>query len=375
MRVKVEAVGESTSLADRKRRAGQRLILGLPGPGLDHDTRQLIREIRPFGFILFARNVEEPAQVRELNRELTSLLPTSHPPLHTIDQEGGRVQRVRNGATLWPPARWLGNLDDPKITAQLAAGLSRELRAMGFHINWAPCADVNSNPKNPVIGDRSFGDDAAKVSRHLLAWMKGASSEGITSCVKHFPGHGDTHQDSHLTLPIVEKERPQLEAMELRPFREAVAAGVPGVMSAHVVFPAYDEDHPATLSRRLLAELLRGELGFKGVIFSDDMDMKAVADRFPIEQAAARACAATVDVFLACKELPRQLALYEALIRLEEEDIRYERLGEDSERRTHRLREQALLGLPPAPELNVLNAPADKALVEWVRARGAEEVG
>lgn len=371
MRPPVLAVGETTSLAERKRRAGQRLLLGLPGPAIDASSRALIRELRPAGFILFARNVEEPAQVAELNRELRGLLPPELPPLLSVDQEGGRVQRIREGATRWPPARWLGNADDPALTRRCARGLSLELRAMGFNLNWAPLADVDSNPQNPVIGDRSFGPDPQRVSRHLLAWLEGAREAGLLSCVKHFPGHGDTHQDSHLTLPTVEKERPELEQLELVPFRAAIAAGVEAVMTAHVVFPAYDERAPATLSHPLLAGLLRGQLGHRGVIVSDDMDMKAVADRFPVELAADRACRAGVDLFLACKEPERQLALYEALVRAQEEDPLHDRLAEDSARRLLALRERGLLGAPPAPGLDVLGSAEHRALVQLVQARGA----
>lgn len=366
----VTALGETTSLADRKRRAGQRLILGIPGASVDPDSRALIRELRPAGFVLFARNVEEPKQVAELNRELVSLLPKQLPPLLTVDQEGGRVQRIRDGATRFPPLRWLGNAGDLELTRKVARALSNELRAMGFNLNWAPVADVDSNPKNPVIGDRAFSPDPQKVSQHVLAWLKGAQETGLLTCVKHFPGHGDTHQDSHLTLPTVERDRPDLERMELAPFRAALAAGVDTVMTAHVLFPAFDEKYPATLSAALVRDLLRGRLGHQGVVVSDDMDMKAMADRFPVDLAADLACRATVDLFLACKEPERQLALYEALVRVQEEDPGHDRLAEDSERRLLALRERGMLNLPPAPELGSLGNAEHKALVQLAQARG-----
>ena len=161
------AYGEQTTLSWRKRRAGQRLMIGFEGSAPSAEFRALVREVCPAGFILFARNVEEPAQVLELSRELASLLPDTHPPLLGVDQEGGRVQRIR--ATEWPRARWVGNVDDPRRTAALAGAMSDELLAMGFDVNFAPVCDVDSNPKNPVIGDRSFGRDPKAAARHVVA--------------------------------------------------------------------------------------------------------------------------------------------------------------------------------------------------------------
>ncbi|MCB9760547.1 MAG: beta-N-acetylhexosaminidase [Alphaproteobacteria bacterium] len=371
-RLPVTATGENTSLADRKRRAGQRLILGIPGPGLDDPTRALIRQLRPAGFILFKRNVEEPAQVRELNRELAALLPDTLPALLSVDQEGGRVMRVRDGASRFPPLRWLGNVGDLALTRRYAAAMCDEVAALGFNLNWAPVADVDSNPANPVIGDRSFGRDPDRVAAQVVAWLRAAEARGIISCVKHFPGHGDTDQDSHHTLPKVEKELPDLERCELRPFRAAVAAGVPGVMSAHVVFPAIDEDRPATLSRPILRGWLREGLGFEGLVVSDDMEMKAVKDRWPLDQVLEEACGAGVDLFLVCSEQDRQAAFYEELVRLQERDAAQDTWSEDSERRLKATRERYFLRRAPPPPLSVLDSMEHRLIVETVRERGAE---
>jgi len=228
------AVGEQTTLAHRKRRAAQRLILGFEGTSVPADIKRFCRQAPPAGFILFARNIEEPAQVHELNRELHSLLPDSLPPLLSVDQEGGRVMRIRE--TAWPPMRWLGNANDLALTERVAAGIGGELAAMGFNLDWAPVADVDSNPDNPVIGDRSFSRNPACVAQHAQAFLQGLHSAGVMGCVKHFPGHGDTALDSHHDLPVVEKETPDLEQCELVPFMAAVAAGVEAVMTAHVIF-------------------------------------------------------------------------------------------------------------------------------------------
>ncbi len=362
------AYGEQTTLSWRKRRAGQRLMIGIQGSAPSPELRAFVREATPGGFILFARNVEDPAQVLELNRELTSLLPVTHPPLLGVDQEGGRVQRIK--VTSWPRARWVGNVDDPRRTRALAAAMTDELLAVGFNVNFAPDCDVDSNPKNPVIGDRAYGNTPAAVIRHAVPTLEVMQDRGLIACAKHFPGHGDTEQDSHHDLPRVEKELPDLREVELRPFRAAVQAGVGMVMSSHVVFPALDEDWPATMSPPVLRGLLREELGFGGVLVSDDMEMKAVAGRYPLEQQLERATRATVDLFLFCHELDLQWQAWETLIRLMEQDRTLDRLSEDSERRILSLRERFLKDRAARPELSVLGSPAHQALAHAFKMDG-----
>jgi beta-N-acetylhexosaminidase len=189
---RVTAVGEMTSLADRKRRAGQRLVIGFAGPAVDDDLRRVARTIRPAGFILFGRNLVEPAQALELNRELASLCDPSVPALLSVDQEGGRVQRVRAPATVWPPMRDVGRAEDLALTAQVSRAMALELRAMGFNLNFAPVCDVDSNPDNPVIGDRSFGRSPQDVAQQVVAFLTAHQDAGVIACAKHFPGHGDT---------------------------------------------------------------------------------------------------------------------------------------------------------------------------------------
>lgn len=368
MSLRVEAVGETTSLAWRKQRAGQRLIVGFPTTSLTEDLRNFCREVRPAGFILFAHNVEEPAQVRELNRELVSLLPGHLPPLLSVDQEGGRVQRVR--ATAWPRARWVGNAGDPKLSFEFGSRLGEELHALGFNLDFAPVCDVDSNPKNPVIGDRAFASDARAVARHAVAVMHGLHSQGLIACAKHFPGHGDTSQDSHLELPRVEKEPPELREVELLPFRAAIAAGVGMIMTAHVVFPGLDDDLPATLSRRILHDLLREEMGYQGVLISDDLEMKAVRGRYALEQQMDLGCRAGIDLFCVSHELPLAMEAFENLVRLQENDPAHDTLAEDSERRLRVLRERFLLDRTPQPDLAVVGSPAHQQLAQRLRALG-----
>lgn len=367
---RVDAVGEATSLAERKRHAGQRLLIGFAGPAVDDELRAIVREIRPAGFVLFARNVEDPAQVRELNRELASLVDPHHPALLAVDQEGGRVQRVRAPATVWPPMRAVGRADTE--TAAVSAAMATELRAMGFNVNFAPVADVDSNPKNPVIGDRSFGREPRAVARHVAAFVEAHQKAGVVAVAKHFPGHGDTTVDSHLDLPRVEKEEPELREVELPPFRAAIEAGVGAIMTAHVVFPAFDEDLPATMSERVVQRLLRDELAFDGVIFSDDLEMKAVMGRYALDQQIDRMTAATVDVLLCCKAPELQLAAYEALVRRQEEDAWFGRACKTAADRVHAMRVRFLKGAPPAPALDVVGCERHRELAERVRVRGAD---
>jgi len=310
--------------------------------------------------------VAEPAQVRDLNRELASLVSPHSPALISIDQEGGRVQRVR--ATEWPAMRTVGNAN--MDTEKVAHALGTELRAMGFNLNFAPVADVDSNPANPVIGDRSFGSRASDVARHVIAWTKGQQAAGVIACAKHFPGHGDTDQDSHLELPRVEREGPDLEQLELVPFRAAVSAGVGSIMTAHVMFPAWDEEVPATMSERIIRGILRNKLGYHGVVFSDDLEMGAVRDRWTVHKQVRDATASTVDVFLCCRTPQLQLKVHEELIRCQESDQAQHQLTIDATRRVHALRERFLLGAGPPPDLSVVGQHAFKELAQLVNSRG-----
>jgi beta-N-acetylhexosaminidase len=364
------ALGDQTSLADRKRRAGQRMFIGIFGHAVDEDARKLIAELQPAGFVIFARNVAEPAQVLDLNRELASLVDAHRPALISVDQEGGRVARVRKPATEFPPMRVLGRANDLALTAQVGSVMARELRAMGFHLDFAPVGDVDSNPDNPVIGDRSFGPEPKAVSDHVAAYIRGMQAEHIIACIKHFPGHGDTDTDSHRALPVVAREIEALRALELPPFRAAIAAGVGTVMTSHVMFPAWDEEWPATLSPKILRPLLRDELGFDGVVFSDDMDMKAVADRWPIPVQVRQATEAGVDVLLCCNEPLRQVNTFEALVQLQEASKAHEGAFVESLRRLDALRERFLLGAGVAPGLSVVGSREHQQVAERVRERG-----
>ena len=358
----MSAVGEATSLAQRKVRAGQRLLIGVAGTTLDAAERELIAEIKPAGFVLFRRNVATPAQVLDLNRQLAELVP--FPALLAVDQEGGRVQRIRD--TRWPSARALGRVE--RYTEAVSRGLARELRAMGFNLNFAPVADVDSNPDNPIIGDRSYGTGPDEVCGHVVTFLRAHQEEGVIACAKHFPGHGDTSVDSHLALPAIHRDEDSLRRTELPPFAAAVEAGVGTVMSAHVVFRALD-DVPATLSSRILPRLLRQELGFDGVVFSDDMEMKAVAGRYSLEEQVVKGTEATIDAFLVCETPDLQLALFRELVRAQEERVGQERAAVTAVERMHTLRRRFLTKAPPAPELSCVGSSEHLELAGEVNQR------
>jgi beta-N-acetylhexosaminidase len=252
------------------------------------------------GVVLFGQNIDEPRQVRELT---SSLYAEREDLLVATDEEGGDVTRLeaRQGSSY--PGNWaLGVVDDVELTEAVAASIAAELATVGVNFDLAPVADVNSNPDNPVIGIRSFGGEPALVARHVAAFVTGLQGAGVAGCAKHFPGHGDTSQDSHLELPVVEGS--VTEALE--PFRAAIEAGVRSVMTAHVLVPSLD-DEQATLSPRILQELLREELGFAGVTITDALEMRAVSATVGIEEGAVRALAAGADALCLGAEIDERL--------------------------------------------------------------------
>lgn len=280
---------------------GQLLFAGFAGTELPGDLAELLGQGRVGGVILFKRNIESIAQLRRLVDALHAAAPKGVPVLVGIDQEGGRVQRLRDPWTEWPPMRRLGDRNDPEDTRAFAAAMARELVDLRIHLDFAPVVDVDTNPANPVIGDRSFGRDPARVIRHAVPVIEALQEVGVAACAKHFPGHGDTDLDSHLALPRLTHDLDRLREVELPPFAAAAAAGVASVMSAHVVFEAIDRKRPATLSPEVMA-LLREELGYDGVVFSDDLEMKAVADHYPPRELVDGALRAGVDALLVCSD-------------------------------------------------------------------------
>lgn len=283
---------------DVKTAAGQHIMAGLPGTEIDPAFAALVRECKVGNVILFRRNVKNAAQLARLCASLRELIvsETGMEPFIAIDQEGGVVSRFSPDMATTPGAMALAAAggDAPYRAARLTAA---QLRAAGVNFDLAPVLDVNSNPLNPVIGVRSFGDLPEEAAERAMGFMRGLLDGGVMACGKHFPGHGDTDTDSHIGLPRVDKSREQLEECELLPFRRAIEAGIPAIMSSHVLFPALEpEKLPATMSRRILTGLLREELGFGGVIISDCMEMDAVAKFYGTVNGAAAALKAGADI-------------------------------------------------------------------------------
>jgi beta-N-acetylhexosaminidase len=302
-----------------RRRIGQLLIAGFDGHQVSPELRSLARDFSLGGVILFARNVGEPEQVAELAFE-SSRLVADLPLWVSIDQEGGRVARLKSPFTEWPPMAAIGRSGDVALAERFARALAAELKAVGVTLDYAPVLDVFTNPKNTVIGDRALGEKAADVARLGAAIIRTLQQEGIAACGKHFPGHGDTVADSHHELPLVEHPPERLLETEFEPFRAAIDAQVATIMTAHVFVPALDEQRPATLSRRVVDGILRNELKYHGVILSDDLEMKAIAAQYAVPQAAVLAIQAGCDGLLICSgNHDLQAAALEALIHAAED--------------------------------------------------------
>jgi beta-N-acetylhexosaminidase len=325
-----------------RRQVGQLLIAGFNGQSPPIELKSLVHEFGLGGVILFARNLSEPAQVAEVCHDVASLVPDM-PLWVSVDQEGGRVARLKAPFTEWPAMATLGRSGDEQLAERFARALASELRAVGITLDYAPVLDVHTNPKNPVIGDRAFSGSADDVARLGSAIIRGLQAEGVAACGKHFPGHGDTSADSHLELPIVEHPIERLRAVEFLPFRAAIAGGVTAIMTAHVLLPALDERRPASLSRRIVEGLLREELGFEGIILSDDLEMKAIAGEYAVPSAAVLSVEAGCDGVLICGgDHDVHAAALEALIHaLEDERLPLARV-EDALRRQRRAKERVL---------------------------------
>jgi len=321
-------------------------MVGFEGMAPSADVRALIKQYGVGHVILFARNVEGPEQLADLVRELQEMARDAGqelPLMIAVDQEGGRVARLREPWTIWPSLRAVGRLASDRYAERMGRALADELAPCGIHWDFAPVVDVDTNPKNPVIGDRSFGDDPGLVGRLGAAMIRGLQEGGVAACAKHFPGHGDTDVDSHFELPVVTHPPSRLEDVELRPFRAAIEAGVASVMTAHVLVPELDETLPATLSPRIIDILLRGQMKYDGVVVSDDLEMKAVAKGWAAQEAAVLGAQAGCDLLPVCRDPGAQVAAVEALVRARESDLISLKAMDTAVARLRRLKERFLL--------------------------------
>lgn len=295
-------------------KVGQLMMVGFAGKAVDENITRLVRGYRVGGVCVFGRNVSSAAQVAKLNDEVRALLADAVPPFIAVDQEGGNVVRVSDGNLVLPGNMVLGAARDPQLAYEAGLAQGEDLRRLGFNMNLAPVLDVNSNPQNPVIGLRAFGDDVALVSSLGASFVRGQQDARLVTVAKHFPGHGAVDEDSHKALPIVRAPLPTVRA-QLRPFEAAMAAGLDGLMTAHIATPALTGDEtPATLSPQVLSGVLRDELRFDGLVITDELEMDAIASTWGVGRAAVLAVNAGSDMVLIPWRIEKKEEVWFALL-------------------------------------------------------------
>ena len=347
---------------------GQCLMVGIPHPTLDAETRRILADLQPGGIILFQRNYTDPDTLQVLCAEIHALTP-EHPPLIALDAEGGRVHRLSPPFTHFPPALQIGQTGSPQLAHAVGVALGQELRSVGIDIDFAPVLDVYSNPDNTVIGDRAFGSDPQRVAEFGCALAAGLRAAGVLPCGKHFPGHGATVIDSHDDLPYDERGKATLEGVDLPPFQAAIAQEIELLMTAHVVYPALDPQQPASLSPVIMNNLLRKRFGFRGVIVSDDLEMGAIVQHSSVAAAAVQALSAGADLLLICQSLERALSALDACRRALQQGVLTEERVTEAQRRVEwlkqRIADRTSLPLP------AIGAPEHHTLVETIVQRAA----
>ena len=343
-----------------RKKIGSMFLMGFEGRNITPYVKELISRYHVGGLVLFSRNISEPVQAWELLRSMKS-----RDLLKCIDHEGGRVVRLPPPVTRFPPAGRFGELGAVELVRRAALFQGRELAALGFNFNFAPVLDVGSNPLNRVIADRSFSPSPATAGRLAAAYISGLHEAGVAGCGKHFPGHGDSREDSHEVLPRLALDGEALAGRELLPFAEAIRGGIKAIMTAHVVYEGIDPGRPATLSESIVGGLLRRQLGFAGVIVTDDLEMSGVADHFDLEDRTILAVRAGVDMLMFCHSPEVQMAAIETLYRAVDGRIVKAETIDRAHARIQELRAFARRVRPAANrgELEgILNDPEHKAL-------------
>lgn len=290
------------STKDRADSYGNYFIVGLSGTALEESDKRVLGGLKPAGVLLLKRNFDHTVPYKEWISKLKKLLEDVHAyaerdkMIISLDHEGGRVHRVPPPLTLFPEA-----MQYRYRAAEVAKAMATEIKSIGVNLSWAPVVDIHSNPANPIIGNRAFGTTAQEVADNAIRFTHTLMAEGVLACAKHFPGHGDTETDSHLELPVVNASKQTLEARELFPFKIMAQENVPFMMTAHIIFQAIDSEWPATLSEKILSEILRNKFGYKGIIVSDDLDMKAVSKSFENDETLGKAFNAGCDMFIVAR--------------------------------------------------------------------------
>jgi len=343
---------------------GSLFMVGILRPVLDNETRQQLRELRPGGVILFRRNYTTPDALTTLCAEIHSLS-TTHRPIIALDHEGGRVHRLRPPFTHFPAMLNVGRTNSVDLAYRVGLAMGHELRSVGIDLDFAPVLDVLTNPANTVIGDRAFSTDPYQVALLGRAQARGLRDAGVIPCGKHFPGHGGTLLDSHDDQPKDERSLEELTRIDLYPFQQLIAEGIEMIMSAHVLYPALDPEFPATASRKILTGLLRQQMGFNGVIITDDLEMGAVVRHSTIDQAVINALNAGADMLLVCHKIDLALAARDACVRAIESGIISQSRVEDAAQRIAALKNIHQQRQIPATEQ--VGAQAHAQLVEEIQ--------
>jgi len=324
------------------------LVSGFPGISLNSEVEDLIESYHVGGLILFERNFEDPEQLAELIANLQAFAKKAGAPAPlfiSVDQEGGRVSRLGPPFTHFPEPCCLGIAQSETLAQSFGLALGQELNAVGINMDYAPVLDVNTNPDNPIIGKRAFSNDPDWAGRLGVAFMKGMREAGVLPVGKHFPGHGDTSLDSHLALPTVDRNKDILEQVELPPFQQAIENGLDVIMTAHVIYDAWDDNNTATFSPTILQSILREKLGFKGLVMSDDLEMKAVQDHVNFDLFPTQGLEAGLDIFLICHDIAKVKTLHNRMI----EDVESGKIASSRiEQSLHRILEVKNI-IPPPP--------------------------
>ncbi|WP_130860613.1 beta-N-acetylhexosaminidase [Gracilibacillus phocaeensis] len=333
---------------------GQMIFSGVDGTEITEATTDMIQSYHVGGIILFGPNIENREQTTDFLDDIKGAnAENEYPLLLGVDEEGGSVTRMPEGINSLPDSRSIGALNDPDLSYEVGTILAEQMRTLGFNLDFAPVLDVDSNPNNPVIGDRSFGDNPDIVSNLGIQTMKGIQENGVISVVKHFPGHGDTGVDSHLELPKVDKNQDELAELELIPFQNAIAQGADMVMIAHILLPQMKSEYPASMSKSVITDMLREDIGFNGVVVTDDLTMGAITDHYSIAEAAVQSVKAGGDLLLVAHQ-PEQIAtvVEELKSAVENGEISEERIDQSVER-IIQLKEKYQLSDSPTPEHDI----------------------
>lgn len=339
--VQTDPIKDKLSAMSLEQKLGQMIIAGVSGTTVDDQSKKLITDSYIGGVILYKNNIVSVEQTTRLLNGLKEANRTNAAPLLlSVDQEGGKVNRLPTSLVATPSSRDIAKSGDSKKARAVGETIGDQLRTLGFNVNFAPVLDIDSNPNNPVIGSRSFGPTAAVVSSFGLEEMLGLRAKQVIPVVKHFPGHGDTSVDSHLELPVVNKTLDQLRKLELVPFAEAIRSNAEAVMVAHILLPSIDPDYPASMSSNTITQLLRNEMGYDGVVITDDMTMGAIMNHYDLGKAVVQSVRAGSDIVLVAHEYANVRKALESLMQAAKSgEITMERIDQ-SVRRIIKLKQQ-----------------------------------